>query len=367
MTGIQANSSPEPRLSWIMIFFNGERFMDQAIASVVGQIGVEDWELILTDDGSTDGSTAIARRWEATDPERIRYVEHDGHANRGMSAARNLGLSHARGELVGFLDCDDILLPTTMQRVADTFDRHADAEAVIGRTLMWFGWSDFDRPHRDRLMPHPHGVAVDVPLAPTELFHAYYGGEPRQWTVPGTCSLAARRTALERIGGFDESFTGMFEDQVLYAKLGLRLSTVLDDDLYALYRQHGNSAVAVDGRSEHWFPWRRNPPQDRFLEWLEGYVDETCGSGSSEAAIVRANQQWRQAFGPGLHQMWWSARLGLMDRLPGRAADLLRRLRAGPRGNARRPVDPLSPTVRATVTSWTNDLDRMVDPLRCRD
>jgi len=72
----------DPRASCVLIFLDGERFIDEAIRSVVGQQGCDDWELVLVDDGSTDASTAIARRWAATDPDRIRYVEHPGHANR---------------------------------------------------------------------------------------------------------------------------------------------------------------------------------------------------------------------------------------------------------------------------------------------
>jgi len=75
----RVGSDQPPRFSWIMIFLDSERFIDDAIASVVAQAEVEDWELILIDDGSTDASTEKARRWEATDPDRIRYVDHPGH------------------------------------------------------------------------------------------------------------------------------------------------------------------------------------------------------------------------------------------------------------------------------------------------
>ena len=78
------------------------------------QAGFDDWELILVDDGSTDASTAIAKAWAASDPARIRYVEHDDHQNRGMSASRNLGVAVARGRYVAFLDCDDVWLPSAL-------------------------------------------------------------------------------------------------------------------------------------------------------------------------------------------------------------------------------------------------------------
>ena len=82
--------SSAPQVSAIIIFLNEERFLAQAIGSVLEQSHA-DWELLLIDDGSMDQSTAIARDFAARDPNRIRYFEHAGHVNRGMSAARNLG------------------------------------------------------------------------------------------------------------------------------------------------------------------------------------------------------------------------------------------------------------------------------------
>ncbi len=87
-----------PRVSVICIFFQAERFFREAIDSVLAQEGA-DFELILVDDGSTDSSTQIAREYCALDPGRIRYLEHPGHANRGMSATRNLGLRSGAGRV----------------------------------------------------------------------------------------------------------------------------------------------------------------------------------------------------------------------------------------------------------------------------
>ena len=71
---------------------------------------------MLVDDGSNDASTAIAKDYEVQHPEKIRYLEHPGHINKGMSAARNLGLKQARGEYVAFLDADDVW---TASKLAD--------------------------------------------------------------------------------------------------------------------------------------------------------------------------------------------------------------------------------------------------------
>lgn len=355
-----APSASTPRSSWIVIFLDGERFIDQAIASIVAQRGVDDWEIVLVDDGSTDASTEIARGWAARDPERIRYVEHPRHENRGMSASRNAGVRHARGDVVGFLDCDDVLLPDSMARALGLLDDHPDVDVVIGRTLMWSSWSRPHRPDLDRAMPHPGGVEVGVPLRPTDLYRAYYG-TPRQWTVPGTCSIVMRRSALAAIGGFDERFSGMFEDQVVYAKLALHLTVLLDDSLYALYRQHPRSAVARHAGWNGWYPWRVDEAEERFLTWLEDHVVRGFGSESPEADVVRANLVWRQDLSTGLREMWWTARMDAMDRLPVRASDGLRRLKSRWTGRSNRAVDVIDPDERRHIEGWTTGLVRVAD------
>ena len=93
-----------PLVSVITIFFNEEKFIEDAVKSVFAQT-YQDWELLLVDDGSTDKSTEIARRLAEQHPEKVRYLEHDGHKNRGMSASRNLGIRNADGEYHRFLGC----------------------------------------------------------------------------------------------------------------------------------------------------------------------------------------------------------------------------------------------------------------------
>ena len=87
-----------PRVSAIINFLNEERFLQEAIESVFAQ-SFNDWELLLVDDGSTDGSTGIARRYAEKNPGKVRYLIHEGRQNRGMSASRNLGVRNAVGKL----------------------------------------------------------------------------------------------------------------------------------------------------------------------------------------------------------------------------------------------------------------------------
>ena len=100
----------EPAVSVIIIFLNEERFLPEAIESVFGQT-YTNWELLLIDDGSSDGSVGIARQYARQHPNRVRYLDHEGHRNRGMSASRNFGIQHARGKYIALGDADDVWLP----------------------------------------------------------------------------------------------------------------------------------------------------------------------------------------------------------------------------------------------------------------
>jgi len=123
--------SAPPLVSVVAIFLNGERFLDEAIQSVIAQ-SYPHWELLLVDDGSTDGSSALARAWAEREPHRVRYLEHPGHRNHGMSASRNLGLHHARGEYLALLDADDVWLPGKLARQVEILQAHPGVGLLFG-------------------------------------------------------------------------------------------------------------------------------------------------------------------------------------------------------------------------------------------
>src|ERR687898_692015 len=129
-----------PLVSVIIIFLDAQRFIREAIESVFGQT-YSNWELLLVDDGSTDAGTDIALHYAGRYPQKVRYLEHPGHQNRGMSASRNLGIRHARGEYVAFLDADDVWLARNLEQQVTTLGAHPEAGMVYGNTQYWYNWT----------------------------------------------------------------------------------------------------------------------------------------------------------------------------------------------------------------------------------
>ena len=117
-----------PLVSVIMPVYNGEEYLADAIDSIVEQT-FTDFELLIVDDGSTDGSAEIIRSFEAQDG-RIHFIQLE--ENFGVGAARNHALSAARGEYVTSMDCDDISVKTRLEQQVDFLNGNPEIGAVGG-------------------------------------------------------------------------------------------------------------------------------------------------------------------------------------------------------------------------------------------
>ena len=120
------------RVSVLNIFLNAEAFIAEATDTGLAQ-SFPSFELILVDDGSTDASSAIARRYAETHPDRVRYIDHPQHANRGMSASRNAGIAVARGDLIAFIDADDVWLPDKLRDQVQILGAYPQVGLVAGQ------------------------------------------------------------------------------------------------------------------------------------------------------------------------------------------------------------------------------------------
>lgn len=250
-----------PMVTAIIIFLNGEKYIGEAIESVLAQT-LTDWELILVDDGSTDAATAIAQRYAAAHPGKIRYTEHPGHENRGMSASRNAGLRLARGEYVAFLDADDIWLPKRLAIHVRIMEEMPELGVVVGPTLLWRSWSGAGRDEETDLE-----TPTWRPLEPPAFLMRMLETDGR--TVPGICSLLVRRADIVALGGFDDSFRTLYEDQVFFTKIFLKHRVMVIDTVLDRYRQHPESACHAAGGAKG-----DNAVRPRFLFWMRDYFAE---------------------------------------------------------------------------------------------
>ncbi len=131
MGGVGA--SQRPRVSVAMVTYNQEKFLAQAIESVLAQ-DFTDWELVIGEDCSTDGTLAVATRYEAAHPDRIRLLRDE--VNLGGRGNYIRTLTACRGEFLAQLDGDDYWMdPTKLSRQVALLDAHPECALVFGATL----------------------------------------------------------------------------------------------------------------------------------------------------------------------------------------------------------------------------------------
>jgi len=258
----------QPLVSVITIFLNCEKYIEEAIESVLAQT-YENWELLLVDDGSTDESTTHALQYAQKYPQKVRYLEHLNHENRGMSATRNLGIHNAKGEFIAFLDADDVWLPQKLEQQLATMYSQPKADIVFGPTEYWYSWTgNPEDSKRDSLR------GINIPpnqlFQPPKLLALLLAGKAN---TPGTCSVLIRRKLIEEIGGFEAAFRGMYEDQAFFAKVYLKGSVFVETNCWDKYRQHPDSNCAIAKKTGQYDPhYKINPAHQFFLNWMAEYL-----------------------------------------------------------------------------------------------
>jgi len=266
-------SGTGPLVSAVIVFLNEERFIDEAVQSVLAQ-RYPHWELLLVDDGSTDSSTQAALSYADRFPQQIRYLSHDAGENRGISASRNLGMRQARGVYLSYLDGDDALFPQAFAEQVDALEARPEAAMVYGPIQWWYSWTgdaqDLERDYIEEL-----GVPPEAVIAPPRLLPLFLRDKA---AVPS--GIMVRRSIAMEVGGFEDGFRGEYEDQVFCAKVALRYPIFAAGRCWYRYRQHPDSMVAIALRSGATDASRR-----QFLDWLGGYL---AAEGHPSRSLQRA-------------------------------------------------------------------------------
>jgi hypothetical protein len=284
-----ARVAAPPRVSVVVPYWNAEEFLLETLDSVKRQTFAA-WELILVDDGSTDGSARVAAAFAAGDPDRIRCVAHPGNVNRGQSASRNLGLALARGDLVAFLDADDVWNEDKLAVQVGILDAHPDVDVTFGPYFFWHTWSGHPDA-KDVVAALGSGADYDRPLDPPYLVwrHVAHGNG-----IPVPSSALIRTAAVRRIGGFEANdFPGMYDDESFFAKLLVQGKAWVHAQPLDKYRQHPRSFCARAIEAGTWDP-RRNadvPDRRRVLEWLAAHCRAADLEPASRDRLVAAVEQ----------------------------------------------------------------------------
>jgi glycosyltransferase involved in cell wall biosynthesis len=280
-------AAPRPNLAWtqsrphvsvICIFLNAERYIAEAIDSVLAQ-DFADLELLLVDDGSAPPCSSIARDYAAEYAPFVRYLEHPGHENRGMSASRNLGIAGAQGEYIAFIDADDVWAPHKLREQLAVMQAHPELGLVCGAVRYWRSWQGGQDAVRST--GHVQDRVVQPPAATLALYPL------GKAAAPCPSDLLLRRAVVEQVGGFEAHFTGprqLYEDQAFLAKLYLTAPVYFSSQVWLDYRQRADSCVSeVTGSG------RYHEVRAYFLRWFRAYLAQRSGvSPRVWAALSRA-------------------------------------------------------------------------------
>lgn len=211
---MRVRASKTPVVSTIIPAFNGEKYLEQALESVFSQTWT-DQEIILVDDGSTDSTARIARRFAGD----LRYIHQP---NQGTASARNAGVAAARGEYLAFLDQDDLWMPEKLALQVAAFREDPSLDVVFG--------------HLQQFISPELGPELETRIRCTP------------YPIRGilTSTLMASRSGFSKAGNFDSQWRlGEWSDWYIHAvEAGLKIHVL--PDVVAQRRLHqDNKGLAL--------------------------------------------------------------------------------------------------------------------------
>jgi len=249
-----------PQISIITPSFNQADFLDQTIRSVLDQ-GYANLEYIVIDGGSSDRSPQVIQRYA----DRLAYWQSE--PDRGQPHAINKGLARATGDIVGYLNSDDLYLPGALHAVADAFMRDPQTQWIAGGVLM------FGEP--EAMHDPAWWRGAWVPTDAAACIHKNY-----EAPQPG---MFWRRERFDKHGGFDESMRYCF-DHEFYARIMVAGCTCRPlQRPVAAYRFHGSSKTVAEG----------DKFRAEFKLVRERYIDQVPAARAKAEARLAARRDQR--------------------------------------------------------------------------
>jgi alpha-1,3-rhamnosyltransferase len=219
-----------PSVSVWLPSYNHAPYLPAAVESVLAQT-LRDWELILVEDGSSDGSLQIARGYAAAHPGRVTVLTHPGHANRGVSESASVGIARARGRFLLGLASDDALFPDALERAA----RYLDRRPAVGFVYGYAQVVDDD----GRRLPDVRAFGVDLTRGGRTIDRLVEGNQ-----IPSMTAMF-RRECLDDIGPHDGKL--VYSDWEIFVRAAARWDVGFLPRPLAMYRVHGaNTGIGID-------------------------------------------------------------------------------------------------------------------------
>ena len=275
-----------PRISVVIHFLNSKKYLPEAVASVRAQT-FTDWELILVDGGSTDGTVELAKELAAAEPERIRAfcygdVRREGdQAKLPVYPSRIWGAKEARAPILGLLDSDDLWHPLFLERQLALYRATLGEKPGMVCCPSVYYWDDPIENLRSYVQPMPRAGLHEVP----DILHPFFDGDYAR-SATNTATLIARECVVAA-DALTADASILADDQYLWAYVGLRWPIVVNPEPLAWYRQWPGSNCAVMQkdtsavRRQHltWFAAYvkreyHGPKKEELLQWTEAWLKQ---------------------------------------------------------------------------------------------
>ncbi|PWL32329.1 glycosyltransferase family 2 protein [uncultured Roseivirga sp.] len=269
-----------PLVSIIVPVFNREKFLAETIESVVNQT-YSNWELLLVDDGSTDGSILLAKGFASND-NRIKSILRNREP-KGAPVCRNIGLENAKGDYVIFLDSDDLMASYCLEQRVQQMKEYGEIDFITFPTLIF------------KTSINGANRLVNIRTSEPEIYR--FLRSDVVWCTP---SAIWRRRAIQKLSGFDELLSNN-QDQELYirallTRMSYRSCLNLKPDNY--YRSHdGNRIYSRDNQLKtllgvHYLLMKLSKVFSNEIKSDEGYRKNlTIFFKHSVRKLTRLNQQ----------------------------------------------------------------------------
>lgn len=234
-----------PEVSILTPLYNGIKTLNETYESILSQ-DFDNWEWILYDDGSSDGTQELASTIAAKHKDKIFYFEHEGNKNYGTSATRNKAAEKSKSEIISFIDQDDVWYSNRLSRQLEILKNYKDCAMIWGPSLYWYQNREFKQPVGYKGKGLKSGMTD--PPGYVKIFLSNF------WGTPLPSATLVRKKFFIDINGYEETIRGS-EDIVLWLKIAEKYRIYYDDEILVKYRKHSDSTLRTAAKSGEMNEW----------------------------------------------------------------------------------------------------------------